>query len=132
LLLFSKKGLTLLKIQSIKFKIKAMQQITLNVEEKYMDTFLAYLKTLKYVKVNPDTLKDARDARKKGFQSIAEDAEMLDLANQDMADFLTTTDSKLSPEQEAELAVAIEESYNPENWVAHEDVMKRVDQWLKR
>ncbi len=38
----------------------------------------------------------------------------------------------LSPQQEAELAVAIEESYQPENWVAHEDVMKRVDQWFKR
>lgn len=102
-----------------------MQQITLNIEEKYADTFLAFLKTLNYVKVN-------HNARKKGFQPIAEDAEMLDLDNQDIDDFLTITDSKLSPEQEAELAVAIEESYNPENWVAHEDVMNRVDQWLKR
>jgi hypothetical protein len=40
--------------------------------------------------------------------------------------------SELSPDQEAELAVAIEESYHPENWVSHEDVMKRVDTWLKR
>ena len=70
-----------------------MQQINLSIEEKYADTFLAFLKTLNYVKVD---------------------------------------ESELSSEQEAELAVAIEESYNPENWVAHEDVMKRVDQWLKR
>jgi hypothetical protein len=70
-----------------------MQQITLNVEEKYAGVFLAFLKTIHYVKI---------------------------------------VDAQLSPEQEAELAVAIEESYNPENWVAHEDVMKRVDQWLKR
>jgi hypothetical protein len=70
-----------------------MQQITLNIEEKYVGTFLAFLKTLNYVKVD---------------------------------------ESELSSEQEAELAVAIEESYNPDNWVAHEDVMKRVDQWLKR
>ena len=40
--------------------------------------------------------------------------------------------SQLSPQQETELAVAIEESYQPENWVAHEDVMKRVDKWFKR
>jgi hypothetical protein len=80
-------------ILSIKLKIKAMQQITLNIEEKYVGTFLAFLKTLNYVKVD---------------------------------------ESELSSEQEAELAVAIEESYNPDNWVAHEDVMKRVDQWLKR
>ena len=70
-----------------------MQQITLNIEEKYVGTFLAFLKTLNYVEVD---------------------------------------ESELSSEQEAELAVAIEESYNPENWVAYEDVMKRVDQWLKR
>ena len=89
ILFFYKKVLIL----SIKLKFKAMQQISLSIEEKYVGTFLAFLKTLNYVKVD---------------------------------------ESELSSEQEAELAVAIEESYNPENWVAHEDVMKRVDQWLKR
>jgi vacuolar-type H+-ATPase subunit I/STV1 len=72
LLIFSKKGLTLLKIQSIKFKIKAMQQITLNVEEKYMDTFLAYLKTLKYVKVQP--AESEKDYGDKGVPQHVADA----------------------------------------------------------
>jgi hypothetical protein len=65
-----------------------MQQITLSIEEKYVGSFLAYIKTIDYLKIE---------------------------------------DPQLSPEQEAELAVAIKESYNPENWVAHEDVMKRVE-----
>jgi chaperone required for assembly of F1-ATPase len=70
-----------------------MQQITLNVEEKYAGIFLAFLKTIHYVKI---------------------------------------VDAQLSPEQETELAVAIEESYNPENWVAHEDVMERVEKRLNK
>jgi hypothetical protein len=67
-----------------------------------------------------------------------QDEESLEQIQAFLNDFLEQYDkdknaeSHLSPEQEAELAVAIEESYQPENWVAHEDVMKRVDQWLKR
>ena len=38
----------------------------------------------------------------------------------------------LSPEQEAELELAIEETYNPDNLVDHEEVMKNMARWLKR
>ena len=37
----------------------------------------------------------------------------------------------LSPEQEAELKIAIEETYHEENLVDHEVVMKRYEKWLK-
>ena len=39
--------------------------------------------------------------------------------------------SRYSPEQQAELEKSFEESYEPANWVAHEDVMKKYAQWLK-
>ena len=35
-----------------------------------------------------------------------------------------------TPEQKAEIETAIEESYNPENWISHEEVMKKYE-WLK-
>ena len=38
----------------------------------------------------------------------------------------------LSPEQLAELELAIEETYNPDNLVDHEEVMKNMARWLKR
>ena len=66
-----------------------MQQITLNIDEKYMDTFLAYIKTLNYVRIHKNTPKTAVETRKQGFQRIAADAEMLDLAEQGMDDYLT-------------------------------------------
>lgn len=37
----------------------------------------------------------------------------------------------LTPEQEEELKIAIEETYHEENLVDHEIVMKRYDRWLK-
>ena len=66
-----------------------MQQITLNIDEKYMVTFLAYIKTLNYVRIHKNTPKTAVETRKQGFQRIAADAEMLDLAEQGMDDYLT-------------------------------------------
>ena len=68
-----------------------MQQITLNIDERYMDTFLAYIKTLNYVKIHRNAPKTVAETRKQGFQRIAADAEMLDLANQGMEDYLTLT-----------------------------------------
>ena len=38
---------------------------------------------------------------------------------------------RYSPEQRAELEKSYEESYDPSKWVAHEDVMKKYEQWLK-
>lgn len=38
----------------------------------------------------------------------------------------------LTKEQEAELELAIEETYNPDNLVDHEEVMKKMGRWLKR
>ena len=37
----------------------------------------------------------------------------------------------LTPEQEAELELAIEETYHEENLVDHDVVMKRYEKWLK-
>ncbi len=37
-----------------------------------------------------------------------------------------------SPEQRGEIEEAIEESYQPENWVSHEEVMQKYAQWLKK
>lgn len=39
--------------------------------------------------------------------------------------------SRYSPEQQADLEKSFEESYDPTQWVAHEDVMKKYAQWLK-
>jgi hypothetical protein len=38
---------------------------------------------------------------------------------------------RYSPEQRAELEKSYQESYDPSKWVAHEDVMKKYEQWLK-
>lgn len=37
----------------------------------------------------------------------------------------------LTPEQEAELKIAVEETYHEENLVDHEVVMQRYDRWLR-
>jgi hypothetical protein len=49
-----------------------MQQITLDIEEKYVDTFLAFLKTLKYVKVQP--AESEKDYGDKGVPQHVADA----------------------------------------------------------
>ena len=36
----------------------------------------------------------------------------------------------LTPEQEAELAEAIEETYHEENLISHEEALKELSQWL--
>ena len=43
----------------------------------------------------------------------------------------TESGYNLSAEQEAELKLAIEETYHEENLVDHEIVMKRYEKWLK-
>jgi hypothetical protein len=70
-----------------------MQQITLNIEEQYLGTFLTLLKTLNYVKVAEKAPVKSLETRAKGFQRIAEDAEMLDLANQGFDDFKKLTNN---------------------------------------
>lgn len=35
-------------------------------------------------------------------------------------------------EQRAELEQSFEDSYNPENWIAHEDMLKKHAKWLKK
>ena len=37
-----------------------------------------------------------------------------------------------TPEQRTEIEDAIEESYKPENWVSHEEVMQKYAKWLKQ
>ncbi len=70
-----------------------MKQITLNIEEQYMGTFLTLLKSLNYVKVAEKVQKKSFETRANGFKRIAEDAEMLDLANQGFDDLKTLTDN---------------------------------------
>lgn len=38
--------------------------------------------------------------------------------------------SRYTPEQRAELAKSFEESFDPKNWVSHEEVKKRHTKWL--
>jgi hypothetical protein len=37
-----------------------------------------------------------------------------------------------TPEQKEEIEKAIEESYDPKNWVSHEEVMQKYSKWLKK
>ncbi len=39
---------------------------------------------------------------------------------------------KLTPEQEIELADAIEETYHAENLVSHEEALKELSRWLPK
>ena len=43
-----------------------------------------------------------------------------------------TAEYNLSPEQEAELAVSVEETYHEENLIDHETVMQKYAQWLRK
>ncbi len=70
-----------------------MQQITLNIDEKYLATFIAFLKTLNYVRVQDTPVISKKEDRKRGFQRIAEDDEMHELASQNMEDFLKITNN---------------------------------------
>ena len=38
----------------------------------------------------------------------------------------------LTPTQQIRLQKSIDESYDPENWVSHEDVMKKYEKWFKK
>ena len=51
--------------------------------------------------------------------------------SEDSEDEVTEFWRRYSPEQRAELEKSYEESYDPSKWVAHEDVMKKYEQWLK-
>ena len=37
-----------------------------------------------------------------------------------------------TPERRAEIEFSIEESFNPENWVSHEEVMSKYSKWSKK
>lgn len=38
----------------------------------------------------------------------------------------------LTPAQQIRLEKSIEESYDPKNWVSHEDVIKKYEKWFKK
>jgi hypothetical protein len=40
--------------------------------------------------------------------------------------------SRFTPEQRAELEQSFEDSYNPDNWIAHEDMIKKHAKWLQK
>ena len=40
--------------------------------------------------------------------------------------------SRFTPEQRAELEQSFEDSYNPDNWIAHEDMLKKHAKWLQK
>ncbi len=40
--------------------------------------------------------------------------------------------SRFTPQQRAELEQSFEDSYNPENWIAHEDMIKKHAKWLQK
>ena len=48
------------------------------------------------------------------------------------ADTDVDTPYALSPEQEAELAEAIEETYHAENLISHEEAMQKLSKWLPK
>ena len=39
---------------------------------------------------------------------------------------------RFTPQQRTELEQSFEDSYNSENWIAHEDMLKKHAKWLKR
>ena len=40
--------------------------------------------------------------------------------------------SRFTPEQRAELEQSFEDSYNPDNWIAHENMLKKHAKWLQK
>ena len=40
--------------------------------------------------------------------------------------------SRFTSEQRAELEQSFEDSYNPDNWIAHEDMLKKHAKWLQK
>ncbi len=40
--------------------------------------------------------------------------------------------SRFTPEQRAELEQSFEDSYNSDNWIAHEDMLKKHAKWLQK
>lgn len=64
-----------------------------NEIEQFKHVLLVKPNISNYLEIQNNPLKERKAARKKGFQRIAEDAEMFDLAEQGMDDFLTLTDN---------------------------------------
>jgi hypothetical protein len=40
--------------------------------------------------------------------------------------------NRFTLEQRAELEQSFEDSYNPDNWIAHEDIIKKHAKWLQK
>jgi hypothetical protein len=45
---------------------------------------------------------------------------------------IETTPYALTPEQEAELAIAVEETYHEENLISHEEALNQLSRWLTK
>jgi hypothetical protein len=43
-----------------------------------------------------------------------------------------TTDYNLTSEQETELLESLQESYDPTNWITHDDMKKKHAKWLRK
>jgi len=70
-----------------------MREIRLSIDEKYWTTFLAFLKTLNYIKVVKTTVsKPTKETIAEGFRRAAKDSEMMDLADEGLGDYINLLD----------------------------------------
>lgn len=63
-------------------------EVRLNIEEQYISSFLEYIKTLSYVKVDEVVVSVAKkESVAEGFRRAAQDQEMLNLAEEGIEDY---------------------------------------------
>lgn len=64
-------------------------EIKLNIEEQYVTTFLDFIKTLNYVKIQAIKAPvKAKESITEGFQRAAKDQEILDLVEEGLEDYV--------------------------------------------
>ena len=55
-----------------------------------------------------------------------------EVVEEDDAEDAETFWGRFTVEQRTELERSFEDSYNPDNWIAHEDMLKKHTKWLKK
>ena len=62
-------------------------EIKLTIKDKYVDAFMNFIKTLKYVEINEISDKKLIENKAAAWKRVAQDDEMTSLANEGMDDY---------------------------------------------
>ncbi len=68
-------------------------KITLNIKEKYADAFMTLIKQLNYVEIKEITDEKLIEQKADAWKRVAQDEDMLNMANEGLVDYKQTLDN---------------------------------------